>query len=48
MPVGIQMSLQFRETTYITKSDFGDQKIGGASMQGVSASYAGGQKNTFS
>jgi hypothetical protein len=48
MPVGIQMSLQFKETTYVTKSDFGDQKIGGATMSGMSASYASGQKNVFS
>lgn len=28
MPVGIQLTLQFRETTYITKEDFSEQKIG--------------------
>jgi hypothetical protein len=27
MPVAIQMSLQFRETTYITKEDFASQSL---------------------
>jgi len=34
MPVAIQMSLQFRETTIVTKEDFGNQGIGGQVVRG--------------
>jgi hypothetical protein len=39
MPTAIQMSLQFKETTYITKQDFSSQGIDAA--QGQSGQYAG-------
>jgi hypothetical protein len=39
MPTAIQMSLQFKETTYITKQDFSSQGIdtapGQSSLPGV-------------
>jgi hypothetical protein len=37
MPVSIQMSLQFKETTIITKEDFKSQGMSGGTMSGVAA-----------
>jgi hypothetical protein len=41
MPTAIQMSLQFRETTYITKEDFGDSKLTQSQAKQSSTSGAG-------
>ena len=49
MPIVIQMSLSFQETTYITKEDFGSQQIRGGSSMEKSASYSGsGSQSKFS
>lgn len=49
MPVAIQMSLTFKETTYLTKEDFGSQGINNkGSLSGASTySDAGRQSNVF-
>ena len=45
MPTAIQMSLQFRETTYITKEDFSDQS--GSKITQSQAAQSGGQSGTY-
>lgn len=48
MPVVIQMTLQFAETSIITKEDFKSQTLSDTTMTGVTAySQAGRQKNVF-
>jgi hypothetical protein len=48
MPVAIQMTLQFTETTYLTKQDFANHPGMPMAMSGVSqVSDAGRQKNVF-
>jgi hypothetical protein len=44
MPVSIQMSLQFKETTIITKEDFKSQGMSGGTMPGVAAYSDAGRK----
>jgi hypothetical protein len=42
MPTAIQMSLQFRETTYVTKEDFSDQSASGVTQsQAAQSSFPG-------
>ena len=48
MPVAIQMSLQFKETTIITKEDFKSQGMSGGTMPGVAAYSDAGREGTFS
>jgi hypothetical protein len=45
MPTAIQMSLQFRETTYITKEDFSDQSASKVTQS--QAAQSGGQSGTY-
>jgi hypothetical protein len=45
MPTAIQMSLQFRETTYITKEDFSDQSASKVTQS--QAAQSGGESGTY-
>jgi hypothetical protein len=45
MPTAIQMSLQFRETTYITKEDFSDQSASKVTQS--QATQSAGQSGTY-